>query len=55
MLFACVGDGTVAKRLGLAYVLKPRLFGYYVYHTLINATNPVMVVYKPNDHMGWYN
>jgi len=27
----------------------------HVYHTTINGTKPVMVVYRPNDCMGWYN
>ena len=27
----------------------------HVYHTTLNGTNPVMVVYRPNDCMGWYN
>jgi len=38
-----------------AYVLKPRQFGHHVYHTSIKATIQVMVVYRPNDCMGWYN
>jgi len=53
MLFIRVGDSAAAKSPD--YALKLRPFGHHVYHTSINATNPVTVVYRPNDHMGRYN
>jgi len=55
MLFVCVGDGAAAKSLGLRAETATIWPSCLSHVNQRKPTNPVVVVYRPNDHTGCYN